>query len=131
MTIPELMTELGKLRLASDEAYEEYKIKKMEYDSMKLQLLETLEATGLKSAKTDDYTASIVTKPSIIVTHEESIIEWLKDNPDVEEDQYIGLKQSSFKPLASQWFAKTGEKIPGTETQVSEYLSIKNNKKDK
>lgn len=131
MTIPELMSELGRLRSESDELYETYKIKKMEADSIRFQLLETLEATGLKSAKTDDFTASIVSKPNIIVTHEESVIDWLKHNPDIEPDMYIGLKQSSFKPLAAQWFIKTGEKIPGVETQITESLSIRNNKKEK
>jgi len=83
MTIPELMSSLGKLRSESDELYETYKIKKMEVDSMRFQLLEALEATGLKSAKTDDFTASIVSKPNIIVTHEESVIDWLKHQPDI------------------------------------------------
>lgn len=131
MTIPDLMKELGKLRSETETAYESYKIKKIELDSLKNQLVEELEAIGLKSAKTDDYTASIVQKPSIIVTHEESVVDWLQHNPDIEPDLYIGLKQSSFKPLAQQWFIKTGEKIPGTETQISEYLAIKNNKKEK
>jgi len=131
MTIPELMSSLGKLRSESDELYETYKIKKMEADSMRFQLLEALEATGLKSAKTDDFTASIVSKPNIIVTHEASVIDWLKHQPDIESDQYIGLKQSSFKPLAAQWFIKTGEKIPGVETQISETLAIRTNKKEK
>lgn len=98
---------------------------------MRFQLLEALEATGLKSAKTDDFTASIVSKPNIIVTHEESVIDWLKHQPDIEPDQYIGLKQSSFKPLAAQWFIKTGEKIPGVETQITETLAIRTNKKEK
>lgn len=131
MTIPEIMQELGKLRSETESAYESYKIKKMELDSIKTLLKEELEAIGLKSAKTDEYTASIVQKPSIIVTHEESVIDWLENNPDVEPDLYIGLKKSSFDPLAKAWFAKTGEVIPGTDTQVSEYISIKNNKKEK
>jgi len=123
-----LMEELGKLRLETESAYETYRIKKMELDSLKTQLIEELEKIGLKSAKTDKITASIVQKPSIMVTHEESVIDWLQNNPDIEPDLYIGLKKSSFDPLAKQWFAKTGEVIPGTETQVSEYLSIKTNK---
>jgi len=125
------MKKLGKLRLETENAYEDYKIKRIELDSLKNQLIEELEAIGLKSARTDDYTASIVSKPSIVVTHEPSVIDWLQNNPDVEPDVYIGLKQSSFKPLAQQWLTKTGEIIPGTEPQITEYLSIKSNKKDK
>lgn len=125
------MSELGRLKAESESAYEDYKIKKLEYDSTRHQLMEALLATGLKSAKTDDFTASIVAKPNIIVTHEQSVIDWLKKNPDVESDMYIGLKQSSFKPLAKQWFTKTGEVIDGTEVQTDEYLSLKDNRKDK
>jgi len=66
-----LMEELGKLRLETESAYETYRIKKMELDSLKTQLIEELEKIGLKSAKTDKITASIVQKPSIMVTHEE------------------------------------------------------------
>lgn len=131
MTIPEIMTELGRLRSEAESAYEDYRIKKMELDSLKTQLTEELKAIGLKSAKSEKYTASIVQKPTIIVTHEESVIDWLENNPDIEPDLYIGLKKSSFDPLAKNWFSKTGEVIPGTETQVSEYLSIKQNKENK
>ena len=113
-----LMEELGKLRLETESAYETYRIKKMELDSLKTQLIEELEKIGLKSAKTDKITASIVQKPSIMVTHEESVIDWLQNNPDIEPDLYIGLKKSSFDPLAKQWFAKTGEAIPGTEPRI-------------
>lgn len=131
MTIPEYMESIGKLRSEIATEYEKLQEKRSKLEDLKNELQVELEAIGLKSAKAEDFTAAIVSKPKIIVTHKESVIDWLRTNPDVEPDQYITLDLLAFKPLAKAWLKKTGEVIPGTDTTITEYLSLINTKKEK
>jgi hypothetical protein len=123
-----LLTELGTARLASSNAYERYKELKGIEDQLRYELEATLNGLGLKSAKGKDFIASIAEKPTIVVTHEQSVIEWLRETPEVESDRYIGLKATEFKSLAQAYLKGTGEVIPGTEVQIKESLSIRANK---
>lgn len=129
MTISELIEQLGVNKTLANETYTAYKKLKDAEEALKMQLHSKLLETGLKSAKGDKYTASITEKPSIVINHEQSILDWLKESPDVEVDAYIGLKATPFKSLAMQVLKETGEVIPGTELQTTESLSIRANKK--
>lgn len=129
MTVAELIERLGEVKEAKTSAYEAYKSVQTVEDDLKSQLVATLRETGLKSAKGQNYQASLSERSDIVVTHESSVIEWLNNEPDVEHDVYIGLKTTAFKTLAKEVLKTTGEIIPGTETRVTESLSIKANKK--
>jgi hypothetical protein len=98
-------------------------------DSLRVDLEMGLKESGLMSAKNDQFTASISQTPTIVVTHEQSVIDWLKTTPDVESDLYIGIKKTEFNSFAKTLLKGTGEVIPGTELQTREALSIKANKK--
>lgn len=94
-------------------------------------LFQELQANQLRSAKGLDYTASIVERPSIIINHEQDVIEWLKATPDIEYDLYVGLKTTAFQTLAKAVIG-SGQEIPGTLVVVNESLSIRSNiKKEK
>lgn len=127
-----MLTKLGRARQASARAYDIYKqLKEME-DALRAQLFETLKADNLRSAKGADFTASISQTPTVVVKHEPSVIDWLKHAPDIEYDQYVGLKTTNFQGLARSILKGTGEVIPGTEIEVRETISIKSNvKKEK
>jgi len=129
MDVAELIEELGAIKTASNTVYKTYKELKETEDKLKVELFAKLHDTGLKSAKGNTYTASIAEKPGVIVTHEKSVLDWLKESPDVEADAYIGLKVTPFKTFALQVMKTTGEVIPGTELQTTESLSIRANKK--
>ncbi len=125
MTVSDLVNELGKLSSQNKQLYKTYKEQKENEDSLRAELVAKLEETGLKSAKTNDFMASIAQRTDIRVTHEQSVLDWLKEAPDIETDQYIGLKTTNFKVLAKEVRKQTGEIIPGTEVVLSESLSIK------
>src|SRR5690606_29290920 len=97
-------------------------------EQAKAQLMAMLTDTGLKSAKGEKYSASISSRSDVVVTHEQSVIEWLKTTPDVEADAYIGLKVTPFKTLAKEILKTTGEVITGTDLTTIESISIKENK---
>lgn len=129
MRISELIEAIGVNKKRQAEAYKNYKELKEIEDIWKQELQAELEKAGLKSAKGDKYLATLSERSDIVVTHEPSVIEWLKESPNVEEDAYIGLKLVNFKQLANQVLKETGEIIPGTDRIIKESLSIKENKK--
>lgn len=97
MTLSELLQELGELKTVANNHYKAYKDLKLKEDELKAQLIAKLDEAGLKSAKGDKYSVSKVTKHDVVVTHEQSVLDWLKETPDVEEDAYIGLRTTQFK----------------------------------
>lgn len=128
MSVSELVDELGTLSRKGKDLYKEYKAIKEQEDVLRQQLSDELKATGLKSAKTSRFIASMAQRTDIIINHEQSVLEWLREEPNVEEDFYIGLKLTPFKTLAREVLKKTGEVIPGTETTINESLTIKGTK---
>jgi hypothetical protein len=129
MSLSELLAELGKARVASNGAYERYKELKGIEDQFRYELEAQLQSSGLKSVKGADFQAVITQKPSIVIKHPESVIDWLEHAPDIEKDQYIGLKETAFKKFAETYLKGTGEVIPGTDVEVKESLSIRANKR--
>lgn len=127
--VSELVDQLGVLGQQSKAAYEAYKAIEDKKTYLRAQLTAELAEAGLKSAKTDIYTASIVTKPSIVINHEQSVLDWLRETPDVDTDVYIGLKKTEFKTLAMAMLKETGEVIPGTDIVEAATISIRANKK--
>jgi hypothetical protein len=129
--LSELVATLGVAREATTGAYERYKELKGIEDQVRYELELKLHEMGLRSAKGADFTASIAQKPSIVITHEPSVLDWLREAPDIETDHYIGLKAPEFKSLAISLLKGTGETIPGTTVEMKESLSIRANAKPK
>jgi hypothetical protein len=125
MDLNKRITDLGKLTDKSRKLYKEYKELKESEDNHRSALLEEMRIVGLRSAKTDKYTVSVTPRPNIQIQHEQSVIDWIKNTPDVEDDQYIGLKKTEFKPLAMALLKETGEIIPGTELVTTESITIR------
>jgi hypothetical protein len=129
MSLSELIAALGKARTTASGLYNTYKEAKGYEDQLRYELELKLKETGLKSVKGADYSAVITETPRIVIKHEQSVIEWLKEAPNIETDQYIGLKATEFQTLAKTMLKGTGELVPGTEVEVRESLSIRANKK--
>jgi hypothetical protein len=125
--INKLVNKLGELGKQSQYYYEEYKKTEEKKQELRKVLMDTLQAAGLRSAKTDTFTASMSARPSIQVSHEQSVLEWLREAPDIEADAYIGLKKAEFKSLAMTLLKQTGEVIPGTELITNESISVRKN----
>lgn len=124
-----LITELGTARAAASGAYEHYKELKGIEDQLRYELEAELHNVGLKTAKGSDFTASLMETPRVVVKHEPSVIEWLRNKPDIEPDRYIGIKATEFQTFARTYLKGTGEIIPGTNVEIRESLSIRANKK--
>lgn len=123
--LPELMKELGTIRAKKDAIYHEFEQWRGREQELREVIMAELQAAGLKSAKSDDYTASIATKPRIRLRDERAAIDWLQNTPNVEADHYIGIKMTMFEPLALTALKETGEIVPGTELENNEYLSVR------
>ncbi len=130
MDISELIESIGKTKREANNLYKAYKELSEKEVALKSDLHIKLTEMGLKSAKGSKYSASISQRPNIHITHEQSAIDWLKNEPNIETDQFIGLKTTEFKKLALYRLSEKGggEIIPGTEMVMSESLSIKENK---
>lgn len=126
-----LLDRLGRQRKLTQKAYDEYKAVKELEDITRDDLSNELHAIGLTSAKTKDFTATLAQRVNIEVMHEPSVIDWIKHQPNLEADLYIGLKKSAFDPIAKVLLKNTGELIPGTATIIKEYVSLRDNRKDK
>ncbi len=131
MSLSDLVAALGEARLATTNCYEAYKEVKGIEDNLRYELEQQLKAEGLKSVKGANFSAVITETPCVVVKHESSVIDWLRNTPDVEADQYIGLKATEFQNLAKTMLKGTGEVIPGTEVEVRESLAIRANKSTK
>lgn len=125
-TIPELMEMIVQQQEISQMAYKTYQqFRDAEY-AIRDQLEAQLRATGLKSAKASDgTTATIAERKGIGITHEPSVMGWLKEQPNIEGDLYLTVRKREFGEFAKRWLKETGEVIPGTEMQVAEHLSIR------
>lgn len=128
LSLSELLTELGRARKARVGAYEMYKEYRAYEDELREQLGVLLREQNLRSAKGADFMASFVSKPRIIIQHEQSVIDWLKNTPDIEADLYIGIKTDAFQGLAKSLYSNEQRLIPGTEIETTESLAIKSNK---
>lgn len=128
MSISELIAKLGENKKQAANLYKSYKQLKEVEEVLKDELMLRLRENGLKSAKGEEYSASISERSDVVVTHEQSVIDWLRETPDVEEDAYIGLKTTNFKQFARQILKDTGEIIPGTDVVSADSISIKENK---
>lgn len=95
---------------------------------LKAEVRVKLQELGMTSAKTQSGSVSVVQKPNLVITNEQAVREWLENTPEVESDLYIRLDKTAFKSLAKSWFDNTGELINGTDTEVSEYLQVKEKK---
>lgn len=127
--LSDLVAALGDARAKASAAYDTYKTLKAIEDDIRESLYAELQSSGLRSAKGDDFTASIAQKPTVVIKDEQAAMDWLKEAPDVETDVYIGLKATEFQSLAKSVLKGTGEIIPGTEIQIRESLAIKSNTK--
>lgn len=128
MKISNLVDEIGTINRQAADLYKQYKVLKESEDKLRQELMIELSESGLKSAKTDRFIASTSTRHDFLVENEHTVREWLTEQPDVEEDFYIGLKLTPFKTLAKEVLKKSGEIIPGTELTSKETITIKGNK---
>lgn len=128
MSVSTLIESLGVNKKRQAEAYKAYKDLKEIEEIWKAELAVELEKLGAKSFKGKKYSAITTSRSDTIVTNEQSVIDWINNEPNIETDQYIGLKLANFKPLANQVLKETGEIIPGTDRVIKESLSIKENK---
>ena len=124
------LQEYWQAKTLANEAYDKAKEAKAVADSIKDDILAEMHSFGTKSFGDDDFTAAVAEHVNIQIMHEPSVIDWLKHQPQIEPDLYIGLKKTAFDGLARAVMAKDGEKIPGTELEVTEYLTIRKGKKD-
>lgn len=129
MKVSDLLKKLGENKQASSELYKSYKELKEQEEQLKYDLIVMLRDSGLKSAKGEAFTASIMETPSVVIKDESAVLEWLRNTPDVETDFYIGVKKPEFNTLAKQMLKETGELAHGTELEVRETLAIRANKK--
>lgn len=128
MEIKDLLAELARSKHNFAQADKIAKECKAELDAAKQMVADKLADLGLKSAKNDDLTVSMVSKPSFRVIDQEAVINWLEDEPTVDSRQYIRVDARGVEALAKEALKSTGELIPGGEFVSSEYLSVKESK---
>ena len=125
MELKDLLAELARSKHNYQQADKVAKECKEELDAARQMVADKLAELGLKSAKNDDLTVSVVQRPSFKVTDQEAVIKWLEDEPTVDPRQYIRVDARGIEVLAKEALKATGELIPGGEFVSSEYLSVK------
>lgn len=127
MEIKQLLELLAWQKQSYEECKQEYDEAKEKLDITKQLLMDKLAEIGLKSAKNDELTVSIVSKPYFKVLDQTAAMDWLKDEPEVDERVYIKtiVDSKALEGLAKEVLKKTGEIIPGSEFVSSEYMSVR------
>lgn len=123
--LADLAAQLATIAAQNKLEYEVYKAGRALEDECRAQLTEELRANELKQIKTDTATISLASRPRIVIRNEAEVMQWLRDEPDVEDDLYIGVKKQYFDSLAKEYTKQTGNIIPGTAIDTSEILSIR------
>ena len=121
----------ARARAEAQSLYKAYEQAKANVDMQKEKVEAQLRAEGLKSARLKDFTVTIAERAKVVIMHEPSVIEWIKSQPNLESDLYIGLKKQAFEPIAKIAMSKNGEVIPGCAVEITEYPSLRDNRKDK
>lgn len=89
-----------------------------------------LNELGLRSARNEDYTVTIASRRNYVITNEQDVINWLKEQPNLELDMYIGVKKKELDVLNKHLEKTTGEIPTGVEPLSKEYISLRKAKKD-
>lgn len=122
--ISELLNQVGIAKREASEAYEEYKRLKDLEDRYKEELESELDRMGLRSAKTNFFTATMVDSETLVIKDEKQVVQWIKENLKGQEDQYIGVKKPEFNALAKAIVKDTNKTIDGTERVVKKSLRV-------
>jgi excinuclease UvrABC ATPase subunit len=129
MTIKEMAQTLLEIRQEVDlkkELLDEAKARKEE---MSNQIMETLKAQGFASVKVEGTSIAIAHRKTFKITDEKLVIELLKEKGLAKEYVESVERLTEFAPKAIELLAKEQE-VAGTETTETEYISIRNTKKD-
>ena len=129
----ELLEELAAARAETNSAQEVYKILAAKRDALQQRIHDGLKEAGIKSVSSNDFTVSIAKKPKFTIEDEKSTLEWLGAQDSVSIDDYVKpkLDKTMFDKLAAHTLKETGEIIPGTSFEETEYLSLRVKKEGK
>lgn len=123
------MDDLIQQYITDKEDFERAKLVQDEYkadmEATKAAIRAKLEELGMKSAKTDLGSVSVVEKPKLAIVNEAQVIQWMKEEPTIEEDLYMSLNKRALEPVLKEWVKQTGEVVTGVESQTTEYLSVR------
>lgn len=125
MTIQDIMNELEVAKHNFEQADAVAKSCKQELEVYRNLAADKLAELGLKTAKGDNLTLSLVEKPSFRVTDPDVLIEWLNEEPTIDPRQYIRLDARAIDSLAKEARKKTGEILPGGQFITTESLSVR------
>lgn len=128
-SVADILAELGNIKQLVKEMIVTINGVKSQETRLKEELMLALKESGLKSAKGDDYTASITEKPTVVIRDEKALMKWLETAPDVEAEFYIGVKKDAFRTLAQSMLDQSGEIADGTDVEIRESLAIRSNPK--
>lgn len=121
----ELLNELSECIAGTKHWYSMYTEAKLLEDMKRDELKQYMLSTGALSHRTKDLTVSIVSKPTIEIKHEQSVLNWLKHEPNLEIDQFVGLKLTPFKKYALHKLKETGEQIDGIDVIMQDSLAVR------
>lgn len=131
--IPSLTDEmraLVALRGVVAERKNQLKLTEERYEDKRFRVLLLLKEAHLDSAKADGVTASITVKPDVKVTDPNAVLKWLKNNK-FDPSEYLQLNSKMVKPVLANAVLKDGEVITGVERTETEFLSLREARKEK
>lgn len=122
-TLLELRDEVNLKKELLDEA-------KFRKDQMDREIMEELRSLGFNSIKTDQASVAIAHRKSMKIVDEKAVIAMLKTRGLAKEYVDTVEKLNQYAPKAIEILAQDNE-IDGVEMVDTEYISIRNNNKDK
>lgn len=127
MTLGEKITLYGELNADYKNKKSTLDDIKAEIDGLRMQILNEMAITGVKSAEDPEHKLLAVRKntaPRVIIKDEKAAIRWL-ETQGMDVDFYVGLKKSHFDPIARTAYSKKDMEDPyGVEFEVDETVSI-------
>ena len=132
-------SELLEAKVAAEYAKVAKKVKaeQFEIDNLSKQIKEErsslgklLDKNGIKTHKTEDYTASLKVTRNVIIEDDDKAMGWVKSQKNITNKDYIRVKESLdkavFKKFAKLQLAK-GVKIEGVKSEEQCTIAFKTN----
>jgi hypothetical protein len=97
---------------------------KDDIDLLRHDILLAMVDNKLKSLKNDRLQVSVKSVPTVAISDQRAVIEWLDENPDYDPADYIRLDKRMVDPIIKNTLKTDGEVVPGTEITTVETIAV-------
>lgn len=101
-----------------------------DYEALRLDILEDLQANKLRSLKNDHLTVSIKETKSVTILDPKALEAWLTENK-FKPQEYMTFNKAMVDPLIKNALKQDGEVVAGTKVTITDSITVTETKEKK